>query len=42
MGPRRPSGPRRRYNRDYERGLGIMVIVGAVILLVVLLFLLID
>jgi len=39
MGPR---GPRRRYNRNYERGLGILVIVGVVVLLVVLLVLLID
>ena len=39
MGPR---GPRRRYNRNFERGLGIVVIVGAVILLVVVLVLLID
>ncbi len=39
MGPR---GPRRRYNRNFERGLGIVVIVGVVILLVVLLVLLLD
>lgn len=39
MGPR---GPRRRYNRNYERGLGIVVIVGVVFLLVVLLVLLLD
>jgi hypothetical protein len=39
MGPRRP---RRRYNRDFERGLGIVVIIGVVVLLVVLLFLLIN
>jgi hypothetical protein len=37
MGPR---GPRRRYNRNFERGLGIVVIIGVVILLVVLLLLL--
>jgi hypothetical protein len=39
MGPR---GPRRRYNRNFERGLGIVVIVGVVVLLVVLVVLLID
>ncbi len=39
MGPR---GPRRRYNRDFERGLGIVVIVGVVVLLVVLLVLLLT
>ncbi len=39
MGPR---GPRRRYNRNFERGLGIVVIVGVVFLLVVLLVLLLD
>ena len=39
MGPR---GPRRRYNRNFERGLGVVVIIGVVILLVVLLVLLID
>ena len=39
MGPR---GPRRRYNRNFERGLGIVVIIGVVILLVVLLVLLIN
>ena len=39
MGPR---GPRRRYNRNFERGLGIVVIVGVVVVLVVLLVLLID
>ncbi len=39
MGPR---GPRRRYNRNYERGLGIVVIVGVVFLLVVLVVLLLD
>ncbi len=37
-----PRGPRRRYNRNFERGLGIVVIVGVVILLVVLLVLLLD
>jgi len=31
-----PSGPRRRYNRDYERGLGIVVVVGVVVLLFLL------
>jgi hypothetical protein len=39
MGPR---GPRRRYNRNIERGLGIVVIVVVVVLLVVLLMLLLD
>ena len=39
MGPR---GPRRRYNRNFERGLGIVVVVGVVFLLVVLLVLLLD
>ena len=39
MGPR---GPRRRYNRNFERGLGIVVIVGVVVVLVVLLVLLVD
>jgi hypothetical protein len=39
MGPR---GPRRRYNRNFERGLGIVVIVVVVVLLVVLLVLLLD
>ena len=39
MGPR---GPRRRYNRNLERGLGILVVVGVLVLLVVLLVLLID
>ena len=39
MGPR---GPRRRYNRNFERGLGIVVIVVIVVLLVVLLVLLLD
>ena len=29
MGPR---GPRRRYNRNFERGLGILVIIGVVVL----------
>ncbi len=37
-----PRGPRRRYNRNFERGLGIMVIVVVVVLLVVLLVLLLD
>ena len=39
MGPR---GPRRRYNRNLERGLGIVVIVVVVVLLVGLLVLLLD
>ena len=33
MGPR---GPRRRYNRSFERGLGIVVIIGVVVLVVLL------
>jgi hypothetical protein len=37
-----PRGPRRRYNRSYELGLGILVIIGVVVVLVVLLVLLID
>ena len=37
MGPTGPRGPRRRYDRNYARGLGILVIVGVVIIFVVLL-----
>jgi hypothetical protein len=37
-----PGRPRRRYNRNFERGLGIVVIVGVVFLLVALLVLLLN